>query len=64
MPAKIHERVTVLKPGPNLNECGSVVEVAPTGVWVVLEDGRDLQSGGQLQPNARVFFLHAEVGQG
>lgn len=59
----IFERVTVLKQGADLNKCGSVTSVTATGVNVVLEDGNDRQSGGELPPAAPKFFLFSEVGQ-
>lgn len=62
MPLVNHQRISVHKPGDARHGvCGSVVEVTATGAYVVLEQGLDQQSGGQLTPEARTHFLEAEL---
>lgn len=62
MPLAVHQRVQVHKPGSADHlKCGSIVQLTATGALVVLEDGNDAQSGGELPPAAPKAFLTAEL---
>ncbi len=62
MPVAVFQRVQIWKVGDADHlACGSVTEVTATGAWVVVEDGKDAQDGGELPPAAPKHFLSANL---
>ena len=57
----MHQRVRVVKQGPDLNKIGSVTELTASAARVVLDDGSDKQSGGETPPATAKTFLLSEI---
>lgn len=62
MALAMHQRVKIMKPGSDLNKIGSITFLTDTQVGVVIDDGSDQQSGGQLAPPPPKMFALDEVG--